>query len=62
MGNESDSPQRVDACGLHARESQRLQPDRTPEPPSTPAEGTTQDGCTPDLTPSGTNCTQGVKK
>jgi len=42
MASESDSPQRIAACDLHARESQRLQPDRTPEPPSTPGEGTTQ--------------------
>ena len=35
----------TDACGLHARESQRLQPDRTPEAASTPGEGTRQDGC-----------------
>jgi hypothetical protein len=45
MASESDSPQRIAACDLHARESQRLQPDRTPEPPSTPSEGTRQDGC-----------------
>jgi hypothetical protein len=42
---ESDRPQPIDACDLHARESQRLQPDRTPEPPSTPAERTTQPRC-----------------
>jgi hypothetical protein len=45
MASESDTPQAIDPCELHARESQRLQPDRTPEPPSTPAEGTRQDGC-----------------
>jgi hypothetical protein len=42
---ESDRPQPIDACDLHARESQRLQPDRTPEPPSTPGEGIRQAGC-----------------
>jgi len=35
----------TDACDLHARESQRLQPDRTPEPHATPGEGTRQDRC-----------------
>jgi hypothetical protein len=35
----------TDACGLHARESQRLQPDRTPETASTPDEGTSEAGC-----------------
>jgi hypothetical protein len=45
MASETDRPQRIDACDLHARESQRLQPDRTPEPPSTPAERTTQPRC-----------------
>jgi hypothetical protein len=45
MASESDRPQPIAACDLHARESQRLQPDRTPEPPSTPGEGTRQDRC-----------------
>jgi hypothetical protein len=45
MASESESPQAIEACDLHARESQRLQPDRTPEPPSTPGEGTTQPRC-----------------
>jgi hypothetical protein len=45
MASESDSAEPIDPCERHASESQRLQPDRTPEPPSTPAEGTRQDGC-----------------
>jgi len=45
MASETDSPQRIDACDLHARESQRLQPDRTPETASKPGEGTRQDRC-----------------
>jgi hypothetical protein len=45
MASESDRPQPIAAGDLHARESQRLQPDRTPEPPSTPGEGTTQPRC-----------------
>jgi len=57
-----EQAKRADPCELHARESQRLQPDRTPETHATPGEGTSQDGCTPDLTPSGTDCTQSVKK
>jgi len=40
--SESDRPQAIDPCDLHARESQRLQPDRTPDEPSTPSEGTRQ--------------------
>ena len=35
---------------------------RTPQPHATPGEGRVQDGCTPDVIPYGTNCTQGVKK
>jgi len=31
MASESESPQPIDACDRHARESQRLQPDRTPD-------------------------------
>jgi glycine cleavage system aminomethyltransferase T len=45
MASESDSAEPIDPCERHASESQRLQPDRTPEPPSTPSEGTRQDGC-----------------
>jgi hypothetical protein len=45
MASESDTPQAIDACELHARESQRLQPDRTPQPPSTPDEGTVRREC-----------------
>jgi hypothetical protein len=45
MASESDSAEPIDPCERHARESQRLQPDRTPEPPSTPGEGTTQPRC-----------------
>jgi len=45
MASESDRPQLIDACELHARESRRLQPDRTPEAASTPSEGATQDRC-----------------
>jgi len=45
MASESDRPQPIAACDLHARESQRLQPDRTPEPPSTPDEGTVRREC-----------------
>ena len=45
MASESDRPQPIAACDLHARESQRLQPDRTPEAASTPSEGATQDRC-----------------
>jgi hypothetical protein len=40
-----EQARRTDACGLHARESQRLQPDRTPEAHATPGEGTRQDRC-----------------
>jgi hypothetical protein len=40
MASESDSPQ-----AIHARESQRLQPDRTPQPHATPEEGTSQGEC-----------------
>ena len=36
----------TDPCELHAQESQRLQPDRTPAEPTTPGEGTRQAGCT----------------
>jgi hypothetical protein len=35
----------TDPCDLHAQESQRLQPDRTPETASTPDEGTSEAGC-----------------
>jgi hypothetical protein len=45
MASESESPQPIDACELHARESQRLQPDRTPDQTSTPSEGTSQREC-----------------
>jgi len=45
MASESDSAEPIDPCERHARESQRLQPDRTPEPPSKPGEGTRQAGC-----------------
>jgi hypothetical protein len=38
--SDSDSPQ-----AIHARESQRLQPDRTPDEPSTPGDGTRQAEC-----------------
>jgi hypothetical protein len=40
MASEFDSPQ-----AIHARESQRLQPDRTPDEPSTPGDGTRQAEC-----------------
>jgi hypothetical protein len=46
MASESDTPQAIDPCGLHARESQRLQPDRTPQPHATPSEGTSHERCT----------------
>jgi hypothetical protein len=39
--SDSDSPQ-----AIHARESQRLQPDRTPDAASTPGEGTSHGGRT----------------
>jgi hypothetical protein len=42
----AEQAKRADPCELHARDSQRLQPDRTPEPHATPGEGTSQDGCT----------------
>jgi hypothetical protein len=45
MASESDSAEPIDPCERHARESQRLQPDRTPEPPSKPGEGTRQPRC-----------------
>jgi len=41
----AEQAKRTDACELHARESQRLQPDRTPEAASTPDEGTSQREC-----------------
>jgi hypothetical protein len=41
-----EQARRTDACELHARESQRLQPDRTPEAHATMAEGTQQARCT----------------
>jgi hypothetical protein len=40
MASESERPQ-----AIHARESQRLQPDRTPDAASTPEEGTSQGEC-----------------
>jgi hypothetical protein len=40
-----EQAKRTVACELHARESQRLQPDRTPEAHATPGEGTRQDRC-----------------
>ena len=43
--SESDSPQAIEPCELHARESQRLQPDRTPAEPSTRGEGTSHSEC-----------------
>jgi hypothetical protein len=45
MASESDTPQAIDPCELHARESQRLQPDRTPQPHATPSEGTSHERC-----------------
>jgi hypothetical protein len=45
MASESDRPQPIAACELHARESQRLQPDRTPQPHATPGEGTRPSEC-----------------
>jgi hypothetical protein len=45
MASESDSAEPIDPCERHARESQRLQPDRTPEAASTPGEGTRPSEC-----------------
>jgi hypothetical protein len=45
MDAAPERPQAIDPCELHARESQRLQPDRTPDEPSTPGEGTSTAEC-----------------